>query len=143
MLRMRLLCGVTRRLRTYSLVAPPFKETTEPLANTMSHIMSATLRRKAATLELAALVEGRGTPLASPVRPPLDAQAFHVLAGDLTSRHHQQEKATTRLIELIEDHDYEVRALAIKFALKALQSDASLLYEPRRTKLQPVIEQRH
>ncbi|ELR25404.1 uncharacterized protein ACA1_293050 [Acanthamoeba castellanii str. Neff] len=78
-------------------------ETTEPLVNTMGHIMSATLRRKAATLELAALVEGG-----------------------------EREKATTRLLELIEDLDYEVRALAIKFALKALQSDTSLLFDWQR-----------
>ncbi|ELR25439.1 uncharacterized protein ACA1_295040, partial [Acanthamoeba castellanii str. Neff] len=71
-------------------------ETTEPLVNTMGHIMSA-------TLELAALVEGG-----------------------------EREKATTRLLELIEDLDYEVRALAIKFALKALQSDTSLLFDWQR-----------
>lgn len=37
-------------------------------------------------------------------------------------------QATSRLLQLIDDQDYEVRTQAIKFAFRTLNSDNSLVY---------------
>jgi hypothetical protein len=105
---------------------PPQADREQPLASTMGHIMSATLRRQAATLELAAIVESRDTPT---VRFSSSSFFFFFFFFFffLCTYCNYAEKATERLLQLIEDQDYEVRALAIKFAAKALQSDESLL----------------
>lgn len=89
----------------------------------MGSVMSATLRKQAAALELAALLESKqDTTTVLSLLPAPEMQKW------LTSREILLAQATSRLIQLLDDQDYEVRALAVKFAIKTLNSDDSLLY---------------